>query len=130
LATITGLFIASYLTARRDTEAKKNEIVVNYLIDAYDKLANASWRLPEDDGNPKAVEEAVAKIQLLGSLEEVRLLNSFLEEFSKLQKPGERQRASLDPLLNALRDNLRQRLSLAPLNGNIRWLRTKGAPQL
>ena len=64
-----------------------------------------------------ALESAVADIQLLGSPDQVRLARQFALEFATKGK------ASLDPLLESLRSELRRELALTPLDEGITFLR-------
>jgi hypothetical protein len=81
------------------------------------RLENAANRREAGEDDEKALESAVADIQLLGSPEQVHLARQFALEFA-----GAGQ-ASLDRLLEALRLELRKELALPPLMEGITFLR-------
>jgi hypothetical protein len=116
LALLAG-FAGYILGIRRDRLSKRRDLRTQYLLDAYRRLEGASnWQdLSNDD--KKALESASADIQLLGSPEQVRLARLFAQEFA-----GSRI-ASLDPLLEALRHELRKELALVPLHERLIFLR-------
>ncbi len=116
-----GWFVVHRLTAWRDRVNLNRKIRTDYLIKAYQNLANASQRPPQPEYF-RLMESAIADIQLFGSKEHIQLVSLFLKEFSSANK------ASFDPLLNALRSDLRIDLDYEQLNGNVQWFRPEGAP--
>ena len=62
--------------------------------------------------------------QLFGDGEDIQAVEKFLEEYDAGGK------ASLDPLLNGLRNKLRDELSYESLSGNVRWFRPEGSPAI
>jgi|ERR1700722_2046907 len=111
----------------RDHENREKEARIAYLVDAYDKLALYANRVPTPEFN-RMLEIAVEKIQLFGTAEEIGYLHSFLDEWARTAAAGQ-PRASIDPLLKALRNRLREELSLPPVpsdRDNIRWIRPDG----
>jgi len=87
------------------------------LLDAYRRLEGAGNRREPGPDGEKALESAIADIQLLGSREQVRLARQFTLEFAG------RGQAPLDPPLEALRVDLRRELDLTPLDEGITFLR-------
>jgi hypothetical protein len=104
-------------TIRRDRLSKKGDLRTQYLLDAYRQLERTANRRELSEDDEKALESAVADIQLLHSPDQVHLARQFALEFA-----GARQ-ASLDQLLEALRLELRNELSLPPLLEGINFLR-------
>ena len=104
---IVGWAVAHRLTVRRDTLAKRRDLRVQYLLDAYRRLEDAANRpldsLPEAK---RAFESAVADIQLLGTSEQIDALLKYLNQLTK--EGG----GNVDPVLKLLRDDLRKELSL------------------
>lgn len=104
---IVGWAVVHRLTVRRDTLAKRRDLRVQYLLDAYRRLEDAANRpldsLPEAK---RAFESAVADIQLLGTSEQIDALLKYLNQFTK--EGG----GNVDPVLKLLRDDLRKELSL------------------
>ena len=121
LVALLGWFFVHRLTAWRDRAGLHRKIRTDFLIKAYQSLANSSQRKPEATYF-RAMESALADIQLFGSKTQVQLVNAFLEEFGRANK------ASFDPLMNALRSDLRKELGYEQLEGNVRWFRPDGAP--
>lgn len=103
---ILGWIVAHELNLRRDTFAKRRDLRVHYLIDAYRKLENNSNRLNSLPEAKQAFESAVADIQLLGTRAQIEALLIFLDQFKK------NTNSSIDPVLKLLRDDLRKELSL------------------
>jgi hypothetical protein len=116
LALLAG-FAGYILGIRRDRLSKRRDLRTQYLLDAYRRLEGASNRQDLSNDDKKALESASADIQLLGSPEQVRLARLFAQEFA-----GSRI-ASLDPLLEALRHELRKELALVPLHERLIFLR-------
>lgn len=120
---VAGWLVVDRQNRRRDRENKLRELRTTYLIAAYRDLADGSQR-PFAIGSPflRKMESAFADIQLFGSKAQVSMVAVALEEFSKTS------RAPLDPLLNDLRNELREELHLEPVQENVIWFRPEGAP--
>jgi len=109
--------IASHqLAAWRDRVNKRREQRVAFLIESFRSLSRASNhpRLYEVASD---FERAIADIQFLGSLEQIEAAQLVAD--SMLQN----NEASLDPLLFALRSELRKELGREPYAGKIMWVR-------
>ena len=108
LVAIIGWFIVHRLAAARDRANKRRELRVSFLIDAYRRLEFASRREPDSE-TVKALESALADIQLMGSLEQVAMIPAYLNALNvnPISDPG--------PLLELLRKELRQELELQAL---------------
>jgi hypothetical protein len=121
LVVIIGWYVVHFFTAKRDQENKKREIRVQYLIEAFRLLANASQRKPEPNSQYfRDMESAVADIQLLGTESQIESLNAFLKEFAS------KGSGSLDDLLSDLRNDLRHELKLPEIKEKVRWFRPEG----
>lgn len=108
LVAIVGWFAAHRLAAARDRANKRREHRVSFLIDAYRRLEFASRR-EHDSETVKALESALADIQLMGSPEQVAMIPDYLTALNAnpTTDPG--------PLLESLRKDLRQELKLRAL---------------
>jgi hypothetical protein len=101
-----------------------NAALYGYLVDTYEGLALATnGELSAEEENKMRL--ALAKIQLFGSKKEIDLVNKFFDEWQR-QQPDGRPRASLDPLLFEIRNSIRGRLDLDPVESPIHWLRPRG----
>ena len=114
---VLGWLVGYFTTIRRDRLSKRRDLRTQYLLDAYRRLEGASERREPGTIDERALESAVSDIQLLGSREQVELAEQFAAEFA-----GKGQ-ASVNPLLQALRLELRKELSLSPLDNGIKLLR-------
>ena len=112
-----GWFVGYLSTIRRDRLTKRRDLRTQYLLEAYRRLEGAGNRNNPTDSDVKALESAVADIQLLGTVEQAHLARKFALEFAK---DGH---ASLDPLLEALRHDLRKELDLPSLEEGVTYLR-------
>jgi len=112
---IVGWFVAHYLSSNRERARKRHDLRVQYLIEAWRRLENASNR--HDDSRYDDLERAIADIQLFGSREQIELAQRFAEDFVKNGS------ASLDELLEDLRQDLRKELRLESVPKNIKYLR-------
>lgn len=110
--------LTHFFTVRRETESKRREQRVGYLVAAYRGLskANNHPRLWEVAGD---LEQAISDIQLFGTPEQIRLAQRFGDELAK------QQAADLDPLLFELRNSLRKELGQRPVPGRVLWLKVE-----
>ncbi|HUW12914.1 MAG TPA: hypothetical protein VM537_24520 [Anaerolineae bacterium] len=125
---VAGWVVGYYSGSARDREAKRREIRVQYLIEAYRRLEYATDRpmlKPEDlldYGHD--VEKALGDIQLFGTEEQAELAKGVV---ASMKATGEY--AETVTLLKALRADLRQELNLDPLDGPPERLRIILKPQ-
>lgn len=117
LLSIAGWLIGYLTTVRRDRLSKRRDLRTQYLLDAYRRLESAANQIEPTEEHEKALESAVADIQLLGSSEQVHLARHFALQFA-----GSGQ-APLDSLLEALRVELRRELGLQRPPEGITFLR-------
>jgi hypothetical protein len=76
----------------------------------------------------RMIEEALARIQLYGSPNEITLVHSFLAEWEATGRQGQ-PRASLDPLVFALRNALRKEMGQPAVDSQVKWIRPMGGAQ-
>lgn len=112
-----GSLLAYVTTIRRDRVAKRRDLRTQYLLEAYRRLEGAGNRAEPSTDAVKALESAVADIQLLGSVEQAVIARTFALEFATNGS------APLDPLLESLRSDLRKELSLPTVKEGIVYLR-------
>jgi len=115
LVAIGGWFVVHRLSQNRERANKRRDLIVEYLIDAWKILENASNRT--DNTCINELEKAIASIQLFGTCKQVDLALKFASEFSKFGT------ANLDELLEDLRNDLREELQLESISKNIHHLR-------
>lgn len=113
---IFGWYVAHGSNMRRDREAKRRELQLQFLIDAYRRLASVCNR-PLSPESGRVLESAITDIQLFGTVIQVRLAQEFATIYS------ENGGASIQPLLNDLRDDLRRELDLEVTSGKLLGLR-------
>lgn len=112
---VAGWVVVHRLNARRDRTNKRMELRVRYLIDAWRGIEKASNR---DDMNARrALEKALADVQLFGTSEQVAMAAVLAHEMAEVGS------ASVNELLEALRADLRRELELAPASGRLIHLR-------
>ena len=118
IVAILGWVIGHRMNVARDKIAKRRDLRLQYLIEAYRALENFGGRQPPFSANHvEALEKAVADIQLFGSQSQIELLN---KAFTEKRKTGV---ADLNEIINELRSELRKELNLAELNRPVTWLR-------
>jgi ABC-type bacteriocin/lantibiotic exporter with double-glycine peptidase domain len=115
---IVGWFIAHRLAAARDRKSKRREQRVQYLVEAFRRLATVGNR-PNLPKFADELEAAIADIQLFGTPEQINKVQAFIKEM------GEKDKASLNDLLTDLRQDLRKELRLPEVKGKMLWLRVK-----
>ncbi len=113
---IVGWYVVHRFSVSRDVANKRRELRVQYLIEAYRRLEFAGNR-PLTKDVAVEFERAVADIQLFGTPRQVELARVFALGFA------EKGTHPLDPLLNELRQDLREELKLAPVEKRITYLR-------
>ena len=120
---LVGWLVVHRFSAWRDRVNHKRKMQTDFLVRAFQSLANSANR-PFSPGaeHLKDMENALADIQLFGSKSQVQMVENFAEEFAQSNS------ASLDPLLNSLRKDLRDELGYDHIKGNVKWVRFEGAP--
>jgi hypothetical protein len=116
LLALAGWVAAHLLTSRREMEQKKREFRVTHLRGAYLKLANVADRGSLQD-NVADVQDAFNDIQLFGERAQIDMVGQFVERAKRGESPA------IDELLRALRNEIRQHIGLAPIEGYRWWIR-------
>jgi len=117
LIIIIGWRVNNHMSAKRAISDDKRKIITSHLIDAYRVLVNdVSHRAETKERNLK-LESVIGAIQLFGNKKQILLTKQLADEVAA----GDA--FQLDPLINSLRDSLRESLDLEPVQGNVRWLR-------
>ena len=98
---------------------KKKELRIDYLIDAWQKIEYASNRDINEKEFIEYVEKPIASIQLFGTLAQINLAQKIADEM------GKNGTASLDSILEELRDDLRNELNLEKATTTMRYVRHK-----
>ena len=117
---VGGWFVAHWFSARRDRANKRRDMAVEYLLDAYRRLESSSCRGPKQDEYDEKFQTALADIQLLGSAAQVKLAKEIAESVGR----GSGDPVSINPLLEALRKDLRAVLGLADVGEGIMIVRS------
>ena len=73
IVAISGWFMVHRLSSRREREAKRRDLRVQYLIDAWRRLSYATGPNRLDSSKASDLETAIEDIQLLGSQKRVEL---------------------------------------------------------
>lgn len=125
LVALAGWFVVHRLSAWRDRVDHNRRIRTEFLIEAFQNLANSANRPPTPSSQYfRDMESAVADIQLFGSKSQIQMVDSFTKEFE------EEKAASLNPLLSSLRSELRKELGYEQIEVNVRWFRPEGGPDV
>ena len=106
VVTILGWAAVHSFNLRSDTIAKRRDLRVQYLLEAYRRLEDNAGRLHALPEVKRAFESAVADIQLLGTKAQIDALLTFLTHFK------DNTGGSIDPVLKLIRDDLRKELNL------------------
>ena len=97
----------------------------DFLVKAFQGLANAANRPPTPGAQHfRDMESAIADIQLFGSQSQIELVEKFTKDYEEIKQ------ASLDPLLNSLRKDLRKELGNQQIDSNVRWFRPEAGQPL
>ena len=119
IAVMAGWPIVHHFNLRREIAADKRKLRVSYLLEAYRKLKNAGNRsIRTESEHARAIESAIADIQLLGTPAQVNLAQEFAIDFAN------NGTASLDMILQSLRASLRAELELEEVGEILKFLRT------
>jgi hypothetical protein len=117
LIVIIGWFVVYFLSKRQDAINKRRDIRIQYLIDAWRLIEEASHR--EDSKLNKNLEIAVADIQLFGSKKQIELMQQFINEFTT------HKTADMTELLIDIRRDLRKELNIEKVPDVYQCLRIK-----
>lgn len=116
---LLGWIVGHKFNSWRDLKSKRREISIQHLITAYRVLVcEISHRKATPDNRIK-LENILSDIQLFGNNEQINFAKDLSEEVAAGSS------FELDPLINSLREDLREQLRLKPVKGNVKWLRFK-----
>lgn len=117
LIIVVGWAVGHKLSFAREVAAKRRETRVKVLEAAFLalNLCIDRKRTPEMD---RALESAVASLQLYGSLEQLKLVDKFVVG---MIQPG--ARVELTSLMVNLRDSIRSELKLDSTSAGVAWMR-------
>ena len=114
---VCGWMFAHSRTSKRDIANKRRELQIQYLIDAYRVLINEISQREATKERSKLLENVITDVQLFGTGDQVELAKKLASDIC------ENKEFELDPLINSLRDELRQELNIENVSGNVQWLR-------
>lgn len=115
IITVIGWIVVYIFAIRQNTQIKKKEVTIEYLIQAWGKLEKASNR--KDNRYNTEIETAIADIQLFGTKRQIELAQQFAEEIARNKE------SSTLELLVLLREDLRKELKLGRVPRKFKFLR-------
>ena len=115
IITVIGWIVVYNFAIRQNTQIKKKEVTIEYLIQAWGKLEKASNR--NDNRYNTEIETAIADIQLFGTKRQIELAQQFAEEIARNKE------SSTLELLVLLREDLRKELKLERVPRKFKFLR-------
>lgn len=121
LVAVVGWFAAHRLNVAKDLAAKRRDLRIQYLLEAYRRLEGAAHR--SDEQKRKEFESAIADIQLFGNPDQIALVHQLIESMAN---DGF---VSYNPLLEGLRKALRHELAIQPTDLPIKIFRMSPPPQ-
>jgi hypothetical protein len=121
LAAVLASVLTHFLTQRRDRRNEQRRQRATMLLNAFSALLSASNRPKLYEVGP-SLERAIAEIQAIGTPSQIALAQTFASNLI------EKKDASMDPLLQELRNYLRKELGAEPTKTPIIWLRI-GPPE-
>ncbi len=114
---VIGWVVGHYFTNKRIIASKQRDIITEHLISSYRILLNdISQREPTEEW-AKKIEELISDLQLFGTQSQIEIVKNIMDGFSKNKD------VDLGPLLDDLRNDLRKRLNLGLVSGNVMWFR-------
>lgn len=115
IITVVGWIVVYIFAIRQNTQIKKKEVTIEFLIQAWGKLEKASNR--NDNRYNTEIETAIADIQLFGTKRQIELAQQFAEEIARNKE------SSTLELLVLLREDLRKELKLEMVPRKFKFLR-------
>lgn len=124
MITMIGWYITHWFNSKRDHKNKIRETKMTYWIEAYLALENVCSRYEEDlISRFTKLEDALAKIQLLGSDEQILMAKKVIDAMDKDKK------ADVEELLQDIRAKLRKEIGLSKTTEQIAYLRFGKLPK-
>jgi hypothetical protein len=109
LAVIGGWYKVNELSARRDLQNEQRKLRISYQVEAFENLHKAAH-----GKDLEALEQAIAKVQLVGSKEQINLAMKIGNSLNT---------DAYNELTKDIRDKLRKELHLEPITEQIRYLK-------
>jgi len=117
LIAILGWIFAGWLNSRRDTANKRRDLVVQHLVDAYKILTQEIGHRETSIESITKFENLLSEIQLFGSKKQVELARKLSNQ------TAQNGVSEIDPLVEEMRNSLRNELGLEQVEGTTIWLR-------
>ena len=112
-ATVFGWIFVDRQNTERDLVNERRELRTRHLVDAYHNMAAAAFREKRSHEETRRLEDAVMSIQLFGTKEQIEAMRAVrLED------------GNWAPVLEALRNYLREKLDMPPIEYDLglwRW---------
>lgn len=115
ILTVIGWIVVYILALRQNTQIKKKEVTIKFLVQAWERLEKASNR--QDNSYNTDIETAIADIQLFGTKRQIELAQQFAKEIARNKE------SSTLELLILLREDLRKELRLEKVPRKFKFLR-------
>ncbi len=106
IVAVISWFIGGWLAVRRDRSNKRRDLRVQYLIEAYRRLANGTERKETNAEYFADMDSALVDVQLFGSPDQTEAAQKFAKQLA------EHRVAQSTELLASLRSDLRDKLKL------------------
>jgi len=111
LVAVVSWFVGSWLAAKRDRANKRRDLRVEYLIEAYRRLATATERKETNAEYFADLDSAIVDVQLFGSADHILAAQKFAKQLA------EHRMAQLSELLASLRDDPREEVEVGARRG-------------
>lgn len=108
LTALAGGYVGHFFGVRKDREAERRTKQLQFLIDAYRRIAG---NVNRDEYDKNALEDAITDIFLFGTPRQIQLVKKIVDRMRK-ENVG-----NFDELLIELRDDLRAELKLEKVTG-------------
>lgn len=114
---VVGWRVGYSLTIKKDIIQKRRDISIEHLINAYRILTTEVAHREMTNENKMKLENILSDIQLFGSDEQIQ----FAKKLTEIVAAGDA--FLLDPLINSLRNDLREMIGLKRITENVNYLR-------
>jgi len=121
----SGWIVVNHLTAKREINIKKREIVTKYQVETFTAINTFFTYLLIQESPPPEVRtnfnKAVSRVQLLGSPSQIGKFSSILKKMKEVSSTSSEglKGSEIDSLLQDLRNELRRELQLEQVNNKI-----------
>lgn len=140
LVALFGWYFVDKLAAKRDVKNERLKLRMEYLIESYRTISEATNRCALSETQRSKLEAAVSDIMVLGSTEQINALVNQLNviadqrdaiEDGNVVAENAAKETDWGLVLQLLRDELREKLDMPPAEGGLKFLRfprTEGCP--